>query len=124
MNFVRRIVAARKRWATVALATLGAIIVSEGARADGTAAGAISGMMINQQIGSMVFIASLGTYTGGPSCATNTTYRFVLNLSSAEAAQMFTMLLAARVAGTAVTLIGAGTCNTYAGVEDLIYIVF
>jgi hypothetical protein len=133
MNLVDLLLAARKRGTIlvflIALSAVGAIASPEGARADGSSAGVVSFMMVNQQIGNMVFIAVTGQPSNKPSCQTNTTYQFVLSLSSPAARQMYAMLQSSKsqTGGTRsfpLDLVGAGTCNTYAGVEDLIYVLF
>jgi hypothetical protein len=131
MKFVRLLLAVRKRGAIAVFvnalaALLGAMAFSEAAYANGSVTGGvITALYNNQQLGNYVFITISGAKSGSPSCQTNGTFQFVLNMSSsnANAPQMYAALLSARVAQSPVSLIGDGSCPT-AGSENVIVVIF
>lgn len=97
---------------------------------NGVAANVIIGSLgMATENGNMVFISisgnSGGSKTGNPTCSTNgaAQWDFVLPLNTALQTQMFTALLAAHNAGSPVTLVGSGKCDTFSTVETLADII-
>jgi hypothetical protein len=89
----------------------------------------IGGLGMATENGNMVFISiggnSGGSKTGNPTCSTNgpSKWDFVLPLNTPLQNQMFTALLAAHNAGSPVTLVGSGKCDTFSTVETLTDII-
>ena len=105
------------------LALLGAFGLSSIASADGSVGNAIiTSIYINLQLGSLAFVTVNITKTNNPTCSASN--QFVLTLGSSIQNQLLATLLAARATQTPVTLIGEGSCNAYAGVEDLIVVTY
>jgi hypothetical protein len=121
--------AVSKRWTITvivnALACLGTMAFPNSAHAFGqVSGGVITSIYINPNYGALAFISISGTKSSNPSCSTNTSFQYVLSLSGAESNQLFSMLLAARVSQTPVTLMGTGACDLYSDVETLLYVVY
>jgi hypothetical protein len=90
----------------------------------GSQIGTITELYMGTDYGGMVFIAISGAKTNNPACSTNNTFSFVLPLTTALQSQMYAALLAARATGAQVTLNANGLCDTYSGVETLVYITY
>jgi hypothetical protein len=102
---------------------LGAIVFSAAASAGSVTDATITGIGITEQIGSMAFISVSIAKSGNPTCHNNGTWSFVLPLTTPLQNQMFAQLLAARAAQSPVTLTGNGLCDTFGGVETLVYVI-
>jgi hypothetical protein len=100
------------------------LLFSNAALAIGTYTGTVSKVVILSANGALVFVEVSGTKTGSPSCSTNATFGFVMSLSGSPHGEMYLMLLAARAAGTSVTLQGTGACADYSTVESLATIYY
>lgn len=109
-----------------ALAAFGATTFAEGAWANGSTTGIITSVYVNRQLGNVAFIGMSTAKSNSPSCQTNLNFQYVLDMSTADpnAAQLFTMILAARTAQLSITLTGEGTCSVFAGTEDLIVVEY
>jgi hypothetical protein len=60
----------------------------------------------------VLFISVDGSKSPSTACSTNTSWDYVLPLNSEQGKRMYVMLLAARTAGTPVTLVGSSACPT------------
>jgi hypothetical protein len=99
-------------------ACLGAFGFCNDARAYGTTSGTVSNIYVNESLGNLAYITISGTKSDGPACSTSG-YSYVLSLTNADAPQLFSMLMAARVAGSPVTLVGSGACDLVSTIETL-----
>lgn len=87
--------------------------------ASGIASTKITSLMLDQQYPNQVFIkTSKPREAGSPDCQ-NSTWSYVLRLDNEKAKTMYSMLLAAHMAGKPVSLDGTGNCTSYRSVEDL-----
>ena len=115
----------------LALSTLGgATAMGQSSSANGIATNVvIGGLGMTTRNANMVFISisanSGGAKTGNPTCSANAggEWVFVLPLNTTFQNQMFTALLAAHNAGSPVTMVGTGLCDTFASVETLADII-
>ena len=67
-----------------------------------------------------VIFFSAGVPTGKPACATTDQWAIPLNTESGRA--MYSLLIAAQIAGKTVQVSGAGHCNAYHAREQPVYI--
>jgi hypothetical protein len=87
--------------------------------ASGIASTKITNLMLDQQYPNQVFIkTSKPRVAGSPDCH-NSSWSYVLRLDNEKAKTMYSMLLAAHMAGKPVSLDGTGSCKSYQSVEDL-----
>jgi hypothetical protein len=86
--------------------------------------GVITSIYVSQQYGAIAYISIRGTKGSNPSCSTNANYQYALSLSNQDSAQMFSMLLAARINQSPVTLTGYGVCDLQSDVETLLLVVY
>ena len=121
MRYFTQFVAKCKRSATTikTTAVLGAITLSATASAGSSTGATITHIYFGNSYGSFVFIEVSAAKTGNPSCSSNTTWGFVLPLTTTLENQMLAVVLAARTTNAPVTLTGSGLCDTYSNVETL-----
>ena len=122
ITFMYPLLDGRKRWTIMLIvsifACLGAFGFCNDARAYGTTSGTVSNIYVNESLGNLAYITISGTKSDGPACSTSG-YSYVLSLTNADAPQLFSMLMAARVAGSPVTLVGSGACDLVSTIETL-----
>jgi hypothetical protein len=53
-------------------------------------------------------------------CHSNPTWSYVISLSTSQGKNMYALLLSARATQAPVTMVGAGTCTVFAGMESLL----
>jgi hypothetical protein len=97
-----------------------ALTVSGLAEASGSGSGTVTNFTPTETGGVEFFVVTLASMTGMASCAT--TARFALSASDPKYRTTVAILLAAYYSGASVFARGLGTCNTYAGSEDLAYV--
>jgi len=87
-------------------------------------AGTTSGTLI-QTLGldngapDVLFISVDHTKSSPPGCQTNGSWAYVLPLAGDQNKKLYAMLLAARASQMPVTLVGAGVCDAFSGIETL-----
>ena len=82
-------------------------------------------MMVDTANGDKIFIKASGDVATTPSCATNSSWQFVLPLNSELTKETMTsFLLSAHMAGKKVRLVGNNLCDTYNSIETLRRIEF
>jgi hypothetical protein len=74
----------------------------------------------SKQFGEILFIKTNKSKTNIPGCHSNLSWDFVVPLVSEHDKKLYSMLLAARVAQTPITLSGTGTCDHFGSIESLI----
>ncbi|MDK9758601.1 hypothetical protein KIV40_25225 [Vibrio sp. D173a] len=88
--------------------------------ASGIASTKITSLMLDQLYPNQVFIKTSKPHVAGsPDCHSNSTWSYVLRLDNEKAKTMYSMLLAAHMAGKPVSLVGTGSCTSFEIVEDL-----
>ena len=104
------------------LIMLTSLLMSGLAHAAGTGSGSVVSLIPAVINGTEFFVLTLTTMQGQPACATSG--RFALSATDPKYRTVVTGLLQAYVTGRAVYANGLGTCDTYAGAEDLAYVCF
>ena len=84
----------------------------------GTVEGTIDTVLVRESDGLTYFMIS-GTATGKPACATNT-YWMIRDENSEAGKKQFSMVLAAKMAGATVKVVGANTCTRWVDGEDVL----
>lgn len=79
----------------------------------------INVVMIDRGHGAKVFVKTGTTKTGNPTCHTSSGWAFVFPLENDTDKAMYSALLAAKNAGSKVTLTGTATCAVYSSIETL-----
>lgn len=93
----------------------------------GSFTGTIQAVHVNYTLGDILFVwvtGGAGAVSGAPSCSAGTNYQFAVDLTTSMGQQTMALLLSARATGTAVTILGTGTCSVYNAVETLNYLVY
>lgn len=79
----------------------------------------ITKLSIGKQHGDVVFILVDKAKDSTPSCHVNSSWTYVMPLTSEQDKKMYAMLLAARSAQTPVNFNGNGACDAFSGIESL-----
>jgi hypothetical protein len=87
----------------------------------GTVEGTISHLYQRSSDGLVILYVS-GTASGRPTCAASTVYWIVKDENSSAGKGHFAMLLAAKIAGKSVRIVGANTCVRWGDGEDINYV--
>lgn len=76
--------------------------------------------------GSCVFVSMDGTVSNRPGCSTNSTWHFVLDVTTPGGRTTYAMLLAAKSAGTRINISGANNCvlSPAASTENLYWVTY
>ena len=94
-------------------------LVSTSASAAGVVSGATVANLFFGQLPNIVFVKVSPAPAGEPSCATNQSYDFTINLTNPGGNQLYATLLAAMLSGKVANLTGLGTCTNDPATEDL-----
>jgi len=70
----------------------------------------------------LLWVNLTGSPSDRPLCAANTTYWIIPNETTDTGKRLYEMLLAANVAGRAITIHGKNTCNRWGDGEDIDFI--
>jgi hypothetical protein len=85
----------------------------------GNSVGDVTEVLVLAAYANLVFVKVSGSNASLPACSIASN-RYVLDTSTNTGKQIFAMVLAAKHAGAAITLVGAGTCTQVFNSEDLI----
>lgn len=69
----------------------------------------------------LTYVHVAGTATNRPACAASTTYWMIPNENSEAGKKLYAMLLAAKLAGSRVSIVGKNTCARWGDGEDINY---
>ncbi|MGD1336373.1 hypothetical protein ACP6H1_28785 [Vibrio harveyi] len=79
----------------------------------------ITTLMLDKKYAHQVYIKTSKPHvSGSPECHASS-WSFVLKIDTDQSETMYSVLLAAYMAGKTVNLIGSDTCNSHNGIEDL-----
>lgn len=95
-----------------------ALCFGAGAALAGDGQGKIVQIAINKDFGSAAFIRLDSNPTGVAACSTHGFWHFTFPLVSDLDKRMHAQLVAAKFAGTQVTIAGTGSCNEFGSVES------
>ena len=101
------------------LGLLAALLAFASAEA-GTGSGTVTNITPGLLNGTEIFVLTLSTMSGQPSCAS--TARFAFSSTDPRYRSILAILLGSYFSGSSVFARGADTCNTYGGSEDLAYV--
>ncbi len=79
----------------------------------------IDRMMMDENYGTKIYIKTAIPSNGGPACATQPTWDYVLDTGSQLGIQMYAILVSAHAKGTVLTLLGTHQCDVHATIETL-----
>lgn len=99
-----------------------AVAFSAGRVHAGTGTGTVVNLTPSALSGTEFFVLTLSSMTGQPSCATSG--RFALSSSVPTYKTIVAGLLGAYFSGATIFVRGLGTCDLYAGTEDVAYVCF
>jgi hypothetical protein len=86
----------------------------------GNAMGLVSDLTVRDSDG-LIYVRMSTAPSGRPTCAAGTTYFMVRNENSETGKKLYALLLAAKLTGQTVTIVGANTCNRWGDGEDIDY---
>jgi hypothetical protein len=101
-----------------------AMSASIAASAGSVTGATITGLGMNPGSGSVVWVSVNVSKSSNPACSTNSTWGFVLPLTTTLENQFLALLVSARATQTPVSLSGNGLCDTFGGIETLVNIVY
>ncbi len=106
MNYIKLFLA-------VAAITISALSYS------GFFAGKIIKLELGPNYGDNVLVDVEGSQNNPAACSTNSIYDFAFDGSTEYGKKLFSVLLAAQLAGTKIEISGYGSCQHYSNIEDL-----
>ncbi len=94
------------------------LVLSSASASAGTVTGQVKFLTV-READNLHYVVINGIETGRPSCAAATNYLMIKNEDSNTGRSQFASLLSAKISGTPVTIIGAGTCTRWGDGEDI-----
>lgn len=82
----------------------------------------ISNLVVSKQYGNIMFIKANKAKDSMPTCHTNYGWTYVLSLDTELESRIMSMLLAAKLSGSTVMLVGTQSCDAFGSIESLDYI--
>jgi hypothetical protein len=110
------------RFAICALSALAALTMAHQHACAGTETGIITQITTRDSDG-LIYLELSGTPTDRPSCASLHPYWSIPNETTVTGKAMYAMLLAARMAGSPVVIVGKNTCSARLGTSEDIALV-
>jgi len=111
--------AARTILVCVVLAAPGIVNVPHASAGEVT--GLVTDVLVRDSDG-LVYVLVAGTGTNRPACAATTSYWMIPNENSEAGKKLYALLLAAKVSGMRVQVIGKNTCLRWGDGEDILYV--
>lgn len=87
----------------------------------GSQSGLVSYLYVRDSDG-LIYVYLTGTPSGRPACAASTAYWMVPNENSETGKKLFALLLAAKLAGQQVQIVGKNSCARWGDGEDIDYV--